>query len=101
METQTLSDVAAVAEQMSLWDMVWSSDVVTKVVMIGLIAASIWSWAIILEKFATLRQVQRTSKRFEEAFWSGGSLDRLYEAIGNRPKDPMSAMFVAPVAVWV
>lgn len=100
METQTLSDVAAVAEQMSLWDMVWSSDVVTKVVMIGLIAASIWSWAIILEKFATLRLVQRTSKRFEEAFWSGGSLDRLYEAIGNRPKDPMSAMFVAAMKEW-
>ena len=100
METQTLSDVAAGAEQMSLWDMVWSSDVVTKVVMIGLIAASIWSWAIILEKFATLRQVQRTSKRFEEAFWSGGSLDRLYEAIGNRPKDPMSAMFVAAMKEW-
>ena len=100
METQTLSDVAAVAEQMSLWDMVWSSDVVTKVVMIGLIAASIWSWAIILEKFATLRLVQKTSKRFEEAFWSGGSLDRLYEVIGNKPKDPMSVMFVAAMKEW-
>ena len=83
MESQALSEVAEVAtQQMSLWDMVWSSDTITKLVMIGLIAASVWSWAIILEKFALLRQVRRQSKKFEEAFWSGGSLDRLYEAIG-------------------
>lgn len=101
METQALSDVAkTAAEQLSLWDMVWSSDAVTKVVMIGLIAASVWSWAIILEKFSTLRQVKSLSKKFEEAFWSGGSLDRLYEAIGNRPRDPMSAMFVAAMREW-
>ena len=101
MESQTLSDVAQTAtEQMSLWDMVWSSDTITKIVMIGLIAASVWSWAIILEKFATLRQVRRLSKKFEEAFWSGGSLDRLYEAIGNRPRDPMSAIFVAAMREW-
>ena len=101
METQTLSDVAQTAtEQMSLWDMVWSSDTITKVVMIGLIAVSVWSWAIIMEKFATLRQVRSLSKKFEEAFWSGGSLDRLFEAIGNRPRDPMSSMFVAAMREW-
>lgn len=101
METQTLSSVAqTAAEQMSLWDLVWSSDAVTKIVMIGLIAASVWSWAIILEKFSTLRQVKSLSKKFEDAFWNGGSLDRLYEAIGNRPRDPMSAMFVAAMREW-
>lgn len=101
METQTLSDVAQTAtEQMSLWDLVWSSDTITKVVMIGLIAVSVWSWAIIMEKFSTLRQVRSLSKKFEEAFWSGGSLDRLFEAIGNRPRDPMSSMFVAAMREW-
>ena len=49
METSALSDVAQTeTEKMSLWDLVWSSDTITKVVMIGLIAASVWSWAIIL-----------------------------------------------------
>lgn len=101
METQALSEVAqTAAQQMSLWDMVWSSDTITKVVMIGLIAASVWSWAIILEKMSMLRQVRSQSKKFEEAFWSGGSLDRLYEAIGNRPRDPMSAIFVAAMREW-
>lgn len=51
METQTLTDVVNTANQMSMWDLVWASDMVTKVVMIGLIAASVWSWAIIIEKF--------------------------------------------------
>ena len=91
MTTEALSEVAqTAAEQMSLWDMVWSSDTITKVVMIGLIAASVWSWAIILEKFATLRQVRNLSKKFEEAFWSG-----VY-----RPRDPMSAIFVAAMREW-
>jgi biopolymer transport protein TolQ len=101
METEALSDIAtSTATQLSLWDMVWASDTITKVVMIGLIAASVWSWAIIFEKFATLRQVKKTSKKFEEAFWSGGSLDRLYDAIGNHPRDPMSAMFIAAMKEW-
>lgn len=101
METQVLSDaVNTAANQMSMWDLVWASDTVTKVVMIGLIAASVWSWTIIFEKFSTLRQVKRNTKKFEEAFWSGGSLDRLYDAIGNHPRDPMSAMFMAAMKEW-
>ena len=101
METQALSDaVNTAANQMSMWDLVWASDTVTKVVMIGLIAASVWSWTIIFEKFATLRQVKSNTKKFEEAFWSGGSLDRLYDAIGNHPRDPMSAMFMAAMKEW-
>ncbi len=101
METEALSDVVnAAANQMTLWDMVWASDTVTKIVMIGLIAASVWSWAVIFEKISTLRQVKKTSKKFEEAFWSGGSLDRLYDAIGNHPRDPMSAMFMAAMKEW-
>ena len=75
--SNTLSDVTNVASSMSMWDLVWASDMVTKVVMIGLIAASVWCWAIIIEKWGTLRQVKQRSNKFEERFWSGGSLDRL------------------------
>jgi biopolymer transport protein TolQ len=101
METQELVDVAVnTANQMSMWDLVWASDTVTKIVMIDLIAASVWSWTIIFEKISTLRNVKKTSKKFEEAFWSGGSLDRLYDAIGNNPRDPMSSMFMAAMKEW-
>ncbi len=97
MDMQNLADAAS---PMSMWDMVWSSDTVTKVVMIGLIAASVWSWAIIIEKVRALREVKQRSRSFESKFWSGGSLDRLYDSIGNRPSDPMSAMFVAAMREW-
>lgn len=97
MDTQNLADAAS---PMLMWDMVWSSDTVTKVVMIGLIAASVWSWAIIIEKVRALREVKQRSRSFESKFWSGGSLDRLYDSIGNRPSDPMSAMFVAAMREW-
>ena len=96
METEVAAEVV---NQLSMWDMVWSSDLITKAVMIGLIAASVWSWAIIFEKINTLRQVKRLSKTFEERFWSGGSLDKLYDSIGN-PQDPMSAMFISAMKEW-
>lgn len=99
MDTQTLADVAN-GSSMSMWSMVWSSDTVTKVVMIGLLLASVWSWAIIIDKIATLREVKQRSRSFESKFWSGGSLDKLYESIGNKPADPMSAMFVAAMREW-
>ena len=88
-----------VVNQLSMWNMVWSSDLVTKAVMVGLIAASVWSWAIIFEKLNNLRNVKRLSKIFEERFWSGGSLDKLYDSIGT-PQDPMSAMFLAAMKEW-
>ena len=60
MDTETLTDVASTAAQrMAKWDLGWASDMGIKVVMIGLIAASVWSWAIIIEKIGTLRQVKQ------------------------------------------
>ncbi len=99
METQSLADVAD-GSSLSMWEMVWSSDGVTKVVMIGLVLASVWSWAIIFDKISTLREVKQRSRSFESKFWSGGSLDKLYESIGNHPADPMSAMFMAAMREW-
>ncbi|MFI3241181.1 MAG: protein TolQ [Alphaproteobacteria bacterium] len=99
MDTQTLNDVAN-ASGGSFFDLIWSADFVTKIALLGLIAASVWSWAIIIEKLGTLRSVKSLSKSFEKKFWSGGSLDKLYESIGNKPRDPMSAVFVAAMKEW-
>lgn len=99
MDTETLTDVASTAaQQMSMWDLVWASDMVTKVVMIGCCGFGL-ELAITLKNRHCQRQVNVT-KSFEEKFWSGGSLDRLYESIGNRPRDPMSAMFVSAMKEW-
>ncbi len=97
METEVIKEVA---NNSSMWDLLWSADTVTKAVLIGLILASVWSWAIIFEKIGTLRQLKQRTAKFEEKFWSGGSLDRLYDALGTHPNEPMADMFVAAMKEW-
>ena len=62
--------------------------------------ASIWSWAIIIHKLIRLRALRAQAKQFEDAFWSGGSLEELFDRISNRPTDPMASIFVAAMREW-
>ncbi len=84
----------------SVWGLFLRADIVVKVVIIGLLIASIWCWAIIFEKMLGLRRLNARANEFETAFWSGGSLDTLYDNIGSYPRDPMSAVFVAAMKEW-
>ena len=84
----------------SVWGLFLRADIVVKVVIIGLLIASIWCWAIIFEKLLGLRRLNARATEFESAFWSGGSLDTLYDNIGSYPRDPMSAVFVAAMKEW-
>ncbi len=76
------------------------ADVVVKAVIVILFFASIWCWAIIFEKILGLRRLNARASEFESAFWSGASLDELYDRIGARPGDPMSAVFVTAMQEW-
>ena len=76
------------------------ADVVVKAVIVILFLASIWCWAIIFEKVLGLRRLNARASEFESAFWSGSSLDELYDRIGARPGDPMSAVFVTAMQEW-
>ena len=101
METEVLENATeAVANSSSMWDLLWSADTVTKLVLVGLVLASVWSWAIIFEKFGVLRQLKQRTAKFEEKFWSGGSLDRLYDSLGANPNEPMANMFIAAMKEW-
>lgn len=88
------------AHGLSAWHLFLQADLIVKSVMLALIAASLWSWAIIFEKFLRLRELNKMAERFEEKFWSGVSLEDLYDRIGQRPRDPMSAVFVAGMREW-
>jgi biopolymer transport protein TolQ len=68
--------------------------------MIILVLASFWCWAIIFEKLIRMRRLWGQAEEFEEAFWSGGSLEDLYDRIDNRPKEPMSSVFTAAMREW-
>ena len=76
------------------------ADPVVKAVIILLLLASIWCWAIIFDKVMGLRRLNARSTKFEQAFWSGNSLNDLYERISNQPRDPMSAVFVSAMREW-
>jgi biopolymer transport protein TolQ len=88
------------AYEMSMWHLFLRADVVVKLVMVALAVSSFWCWTIIFEKVLRIRRIHQRTEQFEEAFWSGGSLDALYDGIGNRPQDPMTAVFAAAMAEW-
>ncbi|MDE1173772.1 MAG: protein TolQ [Parvibaculaceae bacterium] len=76
------------------------ADLIVKLVMLGLVFSSVWSWAIIFEKLWRFRQIERAADSFERTFWSGRSLDELYQEIGHRPQHPISALFIAAMREW-
>lgn len=85
---------------MSMWALFMSADFVVKSIMIGLILASFWSWAIIFSKAIKLRKLAKDADSFEEIFWSGTSLESLFTRIGSSATDPMKAVFCAAMREW-
>ncbi|EPY01866.1 protein TolQ [Magnetospirillum fulvum] len=91
---------AAMQHDLSMWALFMRADIIVKMVMLALIGASFWCWAIIFDKIMKVRQLTQRADQFEESFWSGGSLEELYDRIGSRPLDPMSSVFVAAMREW-
>ena len=91
---------AVAVTDFSVWALFLKADIIVKAVMIFLFIASIWCWAIIVEKILRLRKLNSSAEKFEDSFWSGGSLDTLYDQIGTQPTDPMSAVFSAAMREW-
>jgi biopolymer transport protein TolQ len=90
----------SVAPSLSVFELFLQSDSIVKIVMLILLLASFWSWAVIFDKTLRLRRLQQAAASFEETFWSGGSLDDLFDRVGQRPIDPMSAVFAAAMREW-
>ena len=94
------ANLAAAGGDLSLLGLFLQADWVVKSVMMLLLAASVWVWAIVFEKTVSLRRANRAAASFEDRFWSGGSLDELYEAEGTRPTHPLAAVFGAAMGEW-
>ena len=88
------------AQDLTIWGLFLQSDLIVKAVIIILVLASFWTWTIIFDKALRLRRLRAKAKQFEEAFWSGGSLEELFDRIGTRAPDPMSSIFVAAMREW-
>jgi biopolymer transport protein TolQ len=88
------------AVDFSLLALFLSADWVVKIVMLGLLAASVWCWAIIIDKSMLYTRFSREMSRFERVFWSGQSLEELYQAQSDRPSQGLGAVFVAAMKEW-
>ena len=92
--------LAAPGSEVSLWSLFIEAGFVVKLVMIGLIAASIWSWGIMIDKWFSFTRLRRAFDRFEDTFWSGQSLEELYRSLADSRPGGMGALFVAAMREW-
>ncbi len=101
--TTAVASAAPVASQVvdfSLIALFLSASWVVKIVMLGLLAASIWCWAIIVDRSLLFTRASREMNRFERIFWSGQSLEELYQSMADRPSVGLGAIFVAAMKEW-
>ena len=97
MESELISDLPM---DVSFWGLVLQADTIVKIVMLILLIASIWSWSIIIEKTKRFFLLKKQANIFEETFWSGESLEKLYKEEEKNPQHPLATVFVAGMYEW-
>ena len=101
MEEITIAgSVAAESIDFSMLSLFLRADLVVKSVIIILILASLYSWAIIVAKLVRMRQLKQLEKEFEEIFWSGNSFEDIYETLNFNQIDPKSKIFCSAIVEW-
>jgi biopolymer transport protein TolQ len=100
MDAATAVGAAAPHIDFSIWGLFWSADWIVKMVMLGLLGASIWCWAIIIDKTLYYRRAASEMNRFERVFWSGQSLEELYQQQSDKATGGLGAVFVAAMKEW-
>ncbi len=96
---QVPADAAAIGD-FSFMALFLRAGFVVKAVMIILAAASLWSWAIAVDKFITFHLLKKRATRFEDTFWSGRTLEDLAASLANDVRDPMARVFAAAMREW-
>ena len=71
------------------------ADFVVKSVIIILIAASVYSWALIFEKYRLFQRIEKSTSSFEDKFWKSRSAESFYNSFTNKEKDPLASIFQA------
>jgi biopolymer transport protein TolQ len=88
------------SSDLSLFGLFWQAHWIVKGVMLGLLISSVWVWAIVIDKVLLFTRSNRAMNRFEQAFWSGQSLEELYRSLSSKPTHSMAALFVAAMREW-
>jgi len=77
----------------SLMSLFLRADIIVKSVIIILIACSVYSWAVIIEKFRLFKKINKSSEEFEERFWNSKSAETFYNSLPAKVDDPMAVVF--------
>ena len=87
-------------DDFSFLNLFLQAHIVVQLVMVGLVVASVWCWAIIIEKIILIRSVRRDTDKFETVFWSGQSLEELFTSLSKEATSSTAAVFVAAMQEW-
>jgi biopolymer transport protein TolQ len=91
---------APALNRISIVSLFLHADAIVKTVFVLLVLASLWSWAIIINKWLALGTLKRRAAKFEKTFWSGLSLDELYQQFAQRADHPFAAVFTSALREW-
>ena len=94
-----ISAVAKAAADLSPWALFLQADIVVKLVMLGLLAASVWSWAIIIERSRKLKALNVQARAFEDWFWKSDGIDAMVDAAA-RNSHPSARLFTSGMTEW-
>ena len=104
MEQEVVKEVLHGSANLSLWGLFLQADIVVKFVMLILLLASVWCWTIIIEKLFLSRRELKLADSFENEFWSGTSLDDIYDEISKhnsvKSEGAISRVFSSAMQEW-
>ena len=96
----TSSVTPLTSSNLSLFHLFWHAHWIVQLVMIGLLICSVWVWAISIDKIMLFSRIRRDGDSFEQAFWSGQSLEELYKSLAAKPEHSTGVLFVAAMREW-
>ena len=99
-DATTLTGSATTHHDMTAIGMFMNADFIVQGIILMLLLASFWSWAIIFEKWARFKTVKIKANKFENDFWSSEALDKFHEKIKKKANHPMAHVFMAAMEEW-
>ena len=97
MENEALISTSQINDEFTLMSLFFRADLVVKLVILILFAASIFSWTIIIHKIRLFRSLKKISKQFEEEFWSGRSIKEIASTTHHLSESPIKYVFLEAV----
>ncbi len=97
---ETVENLGGYEHSLSMIGLFMQADPIVKGVMLLLILASLWSWALIFGKRSQIKRINKKANIFEDSFWSGEPLDKIYQRVKNSKPDPILSTFSAGMEEW-